>query len=287
MKRIVTFIVSFLYAGIVAQAQAQAVDTAFFQCLYKMDYINDTENPKGQIDIAMLLVGEQYTLFGSRINYIADSLRRVETKEVDILKAISEGKTQMNVPTPPFRTSDNTESYIIHRATGAVQCFGNIWLRSGHTYSEERSLPEWTIHSDTKNFLEHSCQKATAHYGGRDWTVWFALDIPISEGPWLLRGLPGLILMAQDAEQQYVFECMRLGADIVQIIGMNDRIKYKNISKMEFFEDRRVASEDYLASLKKRGVIIDTSGTGFSISPEAQKRMGITKKFNPIERIAY
>jgi hypothetical protein len=26
-----------------------------------MDYINDTENPKGQIDIAMLLVGEQYT----------------------------------------------------------------------------------------------------------------------------------------------------------------------------------------------------------------------------------
>ena len=96
-------------------AQAQVIDTAFFQCLYKLDYINDMQNPKEQMDIAILLVGERHTLFASRINFIADSLRRVEQKDIDVQKIISQGQTQMNVPVSPFRRSDNTESYIIHR----------------------------------------------------------------------------------------------------------------------------------------------------------------------------
>ncbi len=40
----------------------------------------------------------------------------------------------------------------------------------------------------------YSCQKATADYGGRHWTAWFASDIAVSEGPYYFHGLPGLIL---------------------------------------------------------------------------------------------
>ena len=52
----------------------------------------------------------------------------------------------------------------------------------------------WTLTDEHKDVLGYSCQKATARFRGRDYTAWVATDIPISNGPWLLGGAPGLIL---------------------------------------------------------------------------------------------
>ena len=51
---------------------------------------------------------------------------------------------------------------------------------------------------------------ATADFRGRRWTAWFATDIPVSDGPWKLGGLPGLILEAYDDGQQHVFTAVGL-----------------------------------------------------------------------------
>ena len=51
---------------------------------------------------------------------------------------------------------------------------------------------------------------ATADFRGRRWTAWFATDIPVSDGPWKLGGLPGLILEAYDEGQQHVFTAVGL-----------------------------------------------------------------------------
>lgn len=62
---------------------------------------------------------------------------------------------------------------------------------------------QWKIHSDHKEILGYDCQKATCNFRGRSYTVWFAKDIPVSEGPWKLKGLPGLILEAVENESKY------------------------------------------------------------------------------------
>ncbi len=49
--------------------------------------------------------------------------------------------------------------------------------------------------------------RATTHYGGRDWTVWFTLEIPFSVGPWKLWGLPGLVLRAEEVQGMFSFIC--------------------------------------------------------------------------------
>ena len=64
---------------------------------------------------------------------------------------------------------------------------------------------KWEIADSTKNVLGYECIMASANYHGRDWTAWFTPEIPISEGPWKLTGLPGLILEATESTGQHSF----------------------------------------------------------------------------------
>lgn len=60
----------------------------------------------------------------------------------------------------------------------------------------------WKIEKETKNIGQLTCQKATATFRGRDYTAWFAPDIPLPYGPWKLQGLPGIILEAYDTNKE-------------------------------------------------------------------------------------
>lgn len=65
---------------------------------------------------------------------------------------------------------------------------------------------DWEITSDTTTILGYSCQKATTHFRGRDYIAWFALDLPIDDGPWKFHGLPGMILRVEDSESIFQFK---------------------------------------------------------------------------------
>lgn len=43
------------------------------------------------------------------------------------------------------------------------------------------------------------------NYAGRNWTAWFAKDIPIFEGPYYFHGLPGLIISIEDRDKNFNF----------------------------------------------------------------------------------
>ena len=64
-----------------------------------------------------------------------------------------------------------------------------------YLYGDSLNAQEWNMENDsTKMVLGHECQKATCCFRGRQWTAWFALDVPVSDGPWKFCGLPGLIM---------------------------------------------------------------------------------------------
>lgn len=68
----------------------------------------------------------------------------------------------------------------------------------------------WDITSEKKKIGGYNAQKATAKYGGREWTAWFTPDIPISDGPYIFSGLPGLIINVNDAENDYSFQLVEV-----------------------------------------------------------------------------
>ena len=59
---------------------------------------------------------------------------------------------------------------------------------------ETDERPQWKILAENDSVLSYLCSKAECQLKGRTWTAWFTAEIPISEGPWKLCGLPGLFL---------------------------------------------------------------------------------------------
>ncbi|MEA5044759.1 MAG: GLPGLI family protein [Petrimonas sp.] len=79
-------------------------------------------------------------------------------------------------------------------------------------YLLEEKIPpqQWQFGEEETEILGYLCQKAVCHFRGRDYTAWFTLDIPISDGPYKFHGLPGLILMMEDSEKMFQFTAIGL-----------------------------------------------------------------------------
>ena len=107
-------------------------------------------------------------------------------------------------------------------------------------YIEDWEKPEWEIGDSTKTILGYECVEATTDYRGRRWTAWFAPEIPIQEGPWKLCGLPGLILEAHDATNDYIFEANGILQNPNSEVGMftyDDKRGYNTVSRDKFFNN--------------------------------------------------
>jgi GLPGLI family protein len=63
----------------------------------------------------------------------------------------------------------------------------------------------WNKGAETKKILDYECKQAFGKFGGRDYEVWYTLDIPVSMGPHKLNGLPGMILEAKSIDNYVHF----------------------------------------------------------------------------------
>lgn len=92
---------------------------------------------------------------------------------------------------------------------------------------ETPSPIDWNIdYNETKNINGYNCSKAVGKYFGREWTVWYAADIPLSYGPWMLYGLPGLILEASDSTGGHKFSVVKF-SKTKQPIGLENKKAFK------------------------------------------------------------
>ena len=79
-----------------------------------------------------------------------------------------------------------------------------------YVYEDELNAQQWEIHDSTKTILDYPCQTAECDFRGRQWTAWFSTNVPVSDGPWKFRGLPGLIMEVYDKGSKYHFTIIGL-----------------------------------------------------------------------------
>lgn len=141
-------------------------------------------------------------------------------------------------------------------------------------YSEPFTEIEWTISDSTKNILGYECVMAESEYHGRHWTAWFSPEIPLSDGPWKLCGLPGLILEASESAGQHSFTATGIensNQKIYPIYLPNRYDKMKRTDMLKAYAAYRKNSDAY-----SRALIMDTpDGSKIDLTAPAPQKDNI------------
>ena len=207
MKTIVSIL---LLASLTVRAAAREpmIDRAHMKCLYRYVYTFDTLKNELRDDLLILQIEKEVSKCYSYYTFQCDSLRRTP----DGAKVWSElfrraiEKDGIYGDFPHVRMS----TYVYKNyPTGQMTITDRI-SSQGYCYVDSLHAQTWTMGDSTREVLGYTCQQATADFRGRLWTAWFATDIPVSDGPWKLGGLPGLILEAYDEGQQHMFTAVGL-----------------------------------------------------------------------------
>ncbi len=206
--KIVVYLLLLTSLAVQAIAREPVLDRAYMKCLYRYIYTFDTLKNELRDDLLILQIGKEVSKCYSYYTFQCDSLRRTP----DGAKVWSElfrraiEKDGIYGDFPHVRMS----TYVYKNyPTGQMTITDRISLQD-YCYVDSLHTQTWTMGDSTREVLGYTCQQATADFRGRRWTAWFATDIPISDGPWKLGGLPGLILEAYDEGKQHVFTAVGL-----------------------------------------------------------------------------
>jgi len=191
-----------------ATAREPMIDRAHMKCLYRYVYTFDTLKNELRDDLLILQIGKEVSKCYSYYTFQSDSLQRTPdgAKVWSELFRRATEKDGIYGDFPHVRMG----TYVYKNyPTGQMTITDRI-SSQGYRYADSLHAQTWTMGDSTREVLGYTCQQATANFRGRRWTAWFATDIPVSDGPWKLGGLPGLILEAYDEGQQHVFTAVGL-----------------------------------------------------------------------------
>jgi len=246
MKRLLYII---LYVVLAASASAQEViDTAQFVAIY--DYECRTQNDEGQ--------------------NITDKMRL----------AVQVGRTVVkSMPRSSYPVYDgDSKPDVAEGFQEALMHMPTVWtgLPNGQTTVREFIFPHdyegyeptpdivWTLSDDTLTVSGYLCQQATATFRGVEWRVWYTDEIPSSAGPWRLRGLPGLIVKAENDAHTFCLAELRMEASPITTPEQNPevhRMKYAKLLKHrnEIYGNRQYAKNPTYYIPDLQGSITDMS----------------------------
>lgn len=160
--------------------------------LYEYKSVSDSLNPENiESEIMALDVTDKFSKFYSYDNFKFDSISK---SNVD--KGISDSNLKI-------KKSKNLSIVIKEYPEFSVLMISRIG-QIKYNVKDGRIL-KWKISPENDVFGNFKIQKAESEFAGRKWTAWFTTEIPIQEGPYKFRGLPGLILKIYDSTNSHIF----------------------------------------------------------------------------------
>ncbi|MBQ8958236.1 MAG: GLPGLI family protein [Bacteroidales bacterium] len=268
-----------LACAISSQAQGldneiQVLDDAKLKVIYRLTYIEDTNQIKHEDKEKMLLlIGNEVSWFQSYNHYRLNHLVRKHRQEgtLDVWRKSGEGMRY---------ASKLLYSVYKNYLAGKIMITDVLSMTNQWCLYEEPILDfQWEIKEDTAEIMGFHVQKAVCDFGGRTWEAWFAEELPYNDGPYKFSGLPGLILSVADTKNHYRFE----------LVSVEDP---DPDTKIEFEEQEymRTTKEAFMGALSNDidnivDEVMETITTNGSEDAMRRRIYEIIKsKNNPIER---
>jgi GLPGLI family protein len=259
----------------------EPVDSGNLRILYALNAA-DINQPDTYDDLQCLEIGAHSSKYYSFFVYQSDSVasdwikKHPNAKDGEIPSGRWAPKGKFK-GWSEYRYSEYFKDFSKKELTEYCRMPGRL-TDSTSRYSETLPLQHWEIGADTLTVAGYLCRQATCRFRGRDYTVWFTVDIPVNNGPWKFGGLPGLILKAYDRDKQYVFECVRIENRKQQYpIQMHQAFKqYKKTDRQKLWKTKKNIQENYLEMLRN-GV------SGISAGYMGSRAPTKTYPYNPLE----
>lgn len=210
------------------QFPAQEMENSTIKCSYLAKFLIDTTNVSTQKEeITSLWIGKNTSIFKSDQKAKYDSLTKESVKHS--MQNPVNGRIIIDfskIPGAYFQPE-------VYKVGSSMKIFDKI-LGTYYEYESDQKI-NWTLVDETKTISTYKCRKAVGKYHNKNITAWYTEDVPISEGPYTFKGLPGLVVEAYDDKDFFHFTLVRL----------------KNLSEL-IAPIRNIISTDYNRFLKKR-----------------------------------
>lgn len=225
-------------------------DYSEIEVKYNYIFVQDTLNRSSAIYEPMVLLtnGKKSVYYSENYKAAVDGFGKkledaVKTGNIVDPGALPKSKVKHNV------YKDESKTYI-----------SNYLGRNYYTYESPDKL-DWKIdHKSTSTIGGYKCSKAVVNTGGKKFMAWFTYEIPISDGPYKFRGLPGLILKISDVNNNIRFELISI---------------HKTVLPIEQKKGLMITKDQYLL---KRKEYMDDPYQGKINNPEYRKTVEENKK---------
>lgn len=240
MKILLIYIlVAFSSMSAYADKWVKDAEPAILEVHYTRTEVYDTTKRDSRFfkDPVILRIGKDKSVFCGTKRFWKDSIMAVDPStfwEIDRARVMSDKRDDSQLLSGHYWSyiyKDIPEGKVTERAYFDME----HWQ-----YTEDWEKPDWEISDESKEIIGYQCFKAISNYRGRKWTVWFAPEIPVQDGPWKLCGLPGLILEAYDSNEEYHFVADGLTQNPNSVVGVftyDDRRGRTTVTRDKFLNN--------------------------------------------------
>ena len=266
----------FLIVGIVTFAQNK-------RFIYEYKFISDSTNVDDvKTEMMFLDTTKDGSKYYSYTVFNSDSLMKVDlekqlaaTGSINVKADLRKGDVRYSVTKtyPDYKIN-------LHRRLGM----------DAYNISDDRKI-NWKISSEKEKIGEWNAQKAEADFAGRHWTAWFSTEIPIQDGPYKFRDLPGLIVKIEDKTGSHKMELKGI-KNITGNVDINVfEVKEIAVNSKQFQKVLKEYENDPTKGIKQIQmggtsiILTGKDGTSTKIAKEQEERLKarIKKDNNRIE----
>lgn len=223
-------------------------DISDYEVIYNLQYQKDSLDLNSKQNEKMtLLIGKDYSLFESINNKYNDSLKRSLVENYsDISLAVSQSIKLRKKSRFKFRILKSDNETLVF----------DSYFSDKFIYQEKEEL-KWVLTKTTDTISGFNCNLALTTFAGRKYKAWFTSEIPISDGPYKFKGLPGLIVKIEDERKHYVFQLESFESEKQEFEF--DTKAGTEVDKKGFYKSYSLFKKNFIAQLSHRGIEFDKS----------------------------
>ena len=266
----------FLIVGIVTFAQNK-------RFIYEYKFIPDSTNLDDvKTEMMFLDTTKDGSKYYSYTVFNSDSIMKVDLEKQLAATGSINVKSDMQKGSVRYSVTKTYPDYKInlHRRLGM----------DAYNISDDRKI-NWKILPEKEKIGEWNAQKAEADFAGRHWIAWFSTEIPIQDGPYKFRGLPGLIVKIEDKTGSHKMELKGI-KNITGNVDINVfEVKEIAVNSKQFQKVLKEYENDPTKGIKQIQmggtsiILTGKDGTSTKIAKEQEERLKarIKKDNNRIE----